>query len=193
MNKNKYYAVQVPPELQEAPSQIYLKDYTDLYFLADESKIEDYGERVYDCAYLRSCPNTKVDSCIACGLDCIRSKTGKKWEIATLTGLSQGDYIKLLYDASLYNDKDLQEISAYYFNIGTEWRIFEVPENISINSVEDLGAYDEILTCYCTEDDYIKQLKDFIASIYGDAAELKQVFEFIDYSKVANYKKGLNK
>lgn len=191
MNKN-YYAVQIPPDLQGAPTQIYLKDYSNLYFLTDEGKIEDYGEKIYNCAYLRSCPNTKVDSCVACGLDCIRSKTGKNWEIATLTGISQGDYIKLLYDTSLYDDKDLQQISAYYFNTGTEWEIFEVPEDISINSVEDLTPDDNnIFTCYCTEDDYIKELKDFIASICGDSAELKQVFEFNGYSKVANYKKGI--
>lgn len=190
MNK-KYYAVQVPPDLQAAPTLIYLNNYSDIYFLSDESQIEDYGERVYNCAYLRSCPNTKVDSCIACGLDCICSKTGKKWEIATLTGTCQSDWIQILYNTSLYDDKDLQQIACYYFNTGTEWKIFEVPENIFINSVEDLKAYDKVLTCYCTEDDYIKQLKDFIASFGGDSAELKQVFEFIDYSRIANYKKGI--
>lgn len=180
MNKN-YYAVQIPPEMQEG--RYYMEDYENLYFLDANQKIKlkKWTNKQEECL-LRNC--TYLDDCLECALNFIKAKTGNKWEISTLSGNTSNEWIDILYDSSLYNDEALKAISAYFFNTGTEWRIYEVPDHIKIKCVDDLDDYYVLCLYYCTGNNYIKELKKLAEN---DGAELKQVFKFMSYKKVPVY------
>lgn len=51
--------------------------------------------------------------------------TGRPWDVETLRGCSQGDYIDCYYPRDKYSPQDLERLEMEYFNTGEEWTVFE--------------------------------------------------------------------
>lgn len=72
--------------------------------------------------------------------------TGKKWEVKSFTGYSQGDYCEVVYCASRYTPEHITEIGKFWLGCGTEFCIdgcygYYVPDDIRWQEGEVLRKY----------------------------------------------------
>lgn len=94
---------------------------------------------------------------------------GGKWEQATLSGYSQGEWVECLYDTETYTDDDIKLLEIAYFNTGTEWVIDD-----------DCGVY-----CYEAGDENIrKELAEYV----GCSPEEIEMHVFDGYEMVPKYR-----
>lgn len=131
--------------------------------------------------------NFDIDSYadVCCALDLY---TGKTWKYTTIRGCCQGDWQNVIYCIDNWNNEDIKRLEIEYFNIGSEWLIYENPiedevltsKNFDINDIDyDYGTY-----CYNWSDEGIRQE---IADCIGCNVKDVVLFKFDGYTRIVNY------
>lgn len=108
---------------------------------------------------------------------------GRKLELDTIRGYSQGEWQYVIYDPEVI---DIDTIESYYFNTGTEWEVAEVDDE-EVNE-EDLESIDTDCSFYSTEWGY-DDTKEELASAFGYDKEDVIMLEFDGWKKTAHYKR----
>ncbi|MGF6375028.1 hypothetical protein M2140_000062 [Clostridiales Family XIII bacterium PM5-7] len=183
----KYYLAQVDPEKQESPlsredfEELYddvvihgndrfyghvNEDFTEALEIAEElgEEYEQYSEQQKNCTALYI-------------------KTGEHWMCQGICGSCQSDWNYIYYPVGKYSQKDILDISAMYFNTGTEWIVAEEdydPDEDCPNDIWGHSVYSvEVLPSKIRED---------IAMYLGADEDDIVLYEFDGYEKIPTYK-----
>ena len=104
--------------------------------------------------------------------------TGRKWDVVTLRGCSQGDYIDCYYPRDKYSRKALDILETEYFNTGEEWTVYDGDPD------ENPDADHFSMYVYSWKDDEKRQ--EIADAAGGDAADV-ELHEFTGWSRIACY------
>lgn len=124
------------------------KQYTDFSVILEAfTGKHDYtrAERLQWIEILDRWENSDEENALFC--DVLKLLTGDEYASATIKGCCQGDWQHVIYPAK-YGREWLNTFETEYFNLGTEWRIYE----------GDSEEYDYDL--YCTTDDPRKEIAE---------------------------------
>lgn len=111
----------------------------------------------------------ETDEETGCFLDALQLITGKEYARATIRGCCQGDWQSVIYPAE-YGAKWLRTFEIEYFNLGTEWIIYE-------DGTPDFGIY-------CVTDNPRAE----IADVTNTTPEDVELYAFDGWERTPKYK-----
>ena len=109
--------------------------------------------------------------------------TGKKWDVRSFHGYSQGDYCDVVYCADRYSEDSITEIGKMWLGCGSEFGIGTADEN----GDEDL-CYGYFVTDHDRWDEGEIMVKK-LAAMYGCKPEELEIYLYDGEVRAAKYKK----
>ena len=117
--------------------------------------------------------------------DYLAIKTGQKWNVKTISGYCQGDYVDMVYCEKRYTEKDIETIGEIYLGCCKEFTAIEL--DAAGNEIDSCGGYfvaDSEIDYKDIDGSYKRIMCDYIG-IDIQAATLEL---FDGYSRTAIYR-----
>lgn len=112
--------------------------------------------------------------------DALELVTGREYKISAIRGCCQGDYMKVCYPVDEWSADDLQTFEILYWNLGSEWNVFECDDDG--NKLDNYGYY-----TYYTQSD-AEDVKAAMSEEFCLPLESITLDAFEGWSRVARYK-----
>lgn len=114
--------------------------------------------------------------------------TGEEYQHGTLRGCAQGDWQGVYYPKYKEDLESafLQNLETFYFNLGSEWLVYETDS--PLESVEDVADndYDEGIYLL-TSEYYTDDVKQELSKVYGVPVDQIVLFKFDGWIRQVNY------
>lgn len=111
--------------------------------------------------------------------------TNKEYDYKCIRGCCQRDWNYAYFPKEEWTKEYLEQFEAEYYNLGSEWTVFEEWDESEENE-EEVGDRDYIDTVYCYKYD-TEDIRKEIAEWIGEAPEEIVLHEFCGWIKTPNY------